>query len=358
MSILVYDGLRELIKRQIHDRNLATIDNTANSVYSMINEVMSDYRAKAIQIVSTLPVTGVAGTIYVMSKSEPNEKNRFIAYAFENGEYVQVGSSFFPEDFEHDSELSTTSTVTVENRAIKTEIDKKYNTSCVINNVVYNDVHSVHANDTPTSTAIKQELDTKLDWNDATRISDEMLAQLFRPDKVRLVYPYIAMNLPVRDYSMRAKRLEGCDMLTGMKYKSGLENASFGVPNYYTAIFTDTFSNRDIRIKLGFSTDIDHVGYPILKQLYDAEQYPAESNITNYNHSGHSNAIDFRFLDPVSLLILDTLRINFKTTDSERPLIITTYISDTGEDNTYTNIQDNKRYNYRYTDGIPFYGFK
>ena len=188
MSILVYDGLRELIKREFIDRNMATTDATVDSATNLIRTVMEDYRGKALQLVgTTLPSTGVPGTIYLQSKSEPNEKNRFIAYAYEGGKFVQVGSSFFPEDFTPDSELNINSQVTVENRVLKSAIDDKFNLSGVINNVIPTEPNSVHAKDTPTSAAIQAELATKLGYEDGSPITQEQLWQIFRPELTRLV---------------------------------------------------------------------------------------------------------------------------------------------------------------------------
>lgn len=368
MSILVYSGLRELIKRQFHDRDMATIDATANSIYSMIGEVMSDYRAKAIQIVGTLPVTGVAGTIYVMSKSEPNEKNRFIAYVFENGKYVQVGSSFFPEDFEHDAELSTTSHVTVENRAIHAELRNKYNVSSVIDNVVYNDEHSIHAKDTPTSAAIKRELDSRMGYEDGNRITDEMLWQLFRPEDTRLIYPEILLDCKSIGSYTRFYRLEGKDMLTGLRYKSGLSdmlNKDLNRHDYWTGIFTDLSSDRDIRIVFKINAPSAYSFY-IGSGLYDGYNSPSEYEIyTNWSNSDIHMV--FMFLDPIPIGLLKELMINFKAAPGFK-LKISTYTSDTPTSITsdywgqhlhgdFVPVQENIFYDDTYTDGIPFYGF-
>lgn len=357
MSILVYDGLRELIKREFTDRNMATTDNTVNAAVSLITTVMEDYRSKTLQLVgTTLPSTGVAGTIYLQSKSEPNEKNRFIAYVFENGKFVQVGSSFFPEDFEHDSELDINSKVTVENRTIKTAIDSKYDVNKVINNVVYNDPNSVHADDTPTSSAIQAVLDTKLGYEDGSPISKAQLWQIFRPELARLVYPWITLNTSALTSSyFDVTRLEGKDMLTGIKYKSGL-GASIEFNNWndtYTGIFLDVVSNRTIRIRLGAIIS-NEASLNISDKMYDAEKYPSAYNINN-NRIDYLN-LYFRFLDPVPVAVLDNLIINFKTGASTN-FRITTELSDTGEDNSYTTIQNDVIYDNTYTEGIPFYGF-
>lgn len=361
MSILVYDGLRELIKREFTDRNMATTDNTVNAAVNLITTVMEDYRSKTLQLVGTaLPSTGVAGTIYLQSKSEPNEKNRFIAYVFENGKFVQVGSSFFPEDFEHDSELDINSKVTVENRTIKTAIDSKYDVNKVINNVVYNDANSVHADDTPTSSAIQAVLDTKLGYEDGSPITEEQLWQIFRPEKVRLVYPKILLTC--KHYGgteTEFYRLEGKDMLTGLRYKSGLSgmiNTNLIYYDYWTGIFTDLASDRDIRIKFKV-TITNHNKYPfyIHSALYDSYNYPSEYRIYT-NHYGSDIDMGFIFLDPVPVGVLDNLIINFKA-GTYPQLKIITELSDTGEDNSYTTIQNNVIYDNTYTEGIPFYGF-
>lgn len=357
MSILVYDGLRELIKREFTDRNMATTDNTVNAAVSLITTVMEDYRSKALQLVGTaLPSTGVAGTIYLQSKSEPNEKNRFIAYVFENGKFVQVGSSFFPEDFEHDSELNINSQVTVENRAIKTAIDNKYDVSKVINNVIYNDANSVHADDTPTSSAIQAALDAKLGYEDGSPISKAQLWQVFRPELARPIYPWIKLDMQAVSAYIDATRLEGKDMLTGIKYKSGLGTSiQFnGWGHTYTGIFLDVVSNRTIRIQLKAITNSDNP-FTVSDNMYDAEKYPSAYNISKYSRNSYVN-LYFRFLDPVPVGVLDNLIINFKT-GANKHLRITTELSDTGEDNSYTTIQNNVIYDNTYTEGIPFYGF-
>ena len=51
------------------------------------------------------------------------------------------------------------------------------------------------------------------------------------------------------------------------------------------------------------------------------------------------------------------LKINLKAHASGTALTISTKVSDTGEDNTYTTIKDGVSYDKLYTDGIPFYGF-
>jgi hypothetical protein len=315
---------------------------------------MEDYRSKSLQLVGTaLPSTGVAGTIYLQSKSEPNEKNRFIAYVFENGKFVQVGSSFFPEDFEHDSELNVNSHITVENKAIKTAIDSKYDLSKVINNVVYNDANSVHADDTPTSSAIQAELDAKLGYEDGSPISKEQLLQIFRPEKAKLVYPWIKLDIKSWNRNFDITRLAGKDMLTGIKYKSGLSILIFD-RNYYTGTFFDTFSNRDIRIQL---ICVGSYSYYTVSadRLCDSERFPDEYRL-NLSSKYSDMKLYFRFLDPVPVGILDNLIINFKAGANE-PLRITTELSDTGKDNSYTAIQNNVIYDNTYTEGIPFYGF-
>lgn len=355
MSILVYDGLRELIKREFTDRNMATTDNTVNAAVSLIKTVMDDYRSKALQLVGTaLPSTGVAGTIYLQSKSEPNEKNRFIAYVFENGKFVQVGSSFFPEDFEHDSELNINSKITVENRTIKTAVDSKYDLSKVINNVVYNDANSIHADDTPTSSAIQAALDAKLGYEDGSPISKAQLWQIFRPELARLVYPWIKIDKEISYSDIDIIRLAGKDMLTGIKYKSGLSTLTF-YNSYYTGTFFDTFSNRDIRIQL--ICDGSYSYYTVSgDRLCDSERFPDEYRL-NIPCRDYSTKLYFRFLDPVPVGILDNLIINFKAATNKQPIIITTELSDTGEDNSYTTIQNKVIYDNTYTEGIPFYGF-
>lgn len=359
MSILVYDGLRELIKREFTDRNMATTDNTVNAAVSLITTVMEDYRSKSLQLVGTaLPSTGVAGTIYLQSKSEPNEKNRFIAYVFENGKFVQVGSSFFPEDFEHDSELNVNSKITVENKAIKTAIDSKYDLSKVINNVVYNDANSVHADDTPTSSSIQAELDAKLGYEDGSPISKEQLWQVFRPELNRLVYPWIKIDMQAGYDYTDATRLEGKDMFTGIKYKSGLDTAirsSYNGQTWtYTGTFFDTASNRDIRIDVAIPP-AGSAEFIVSDRMYDAERYPSAFRISRYIYNPYAG-LYFRFLDPVPVGILNNLIINFKA-GSAKHLKITTELSDTGKDNSYTTIQNNVIYDNTYTEGIPFYGF-
>jgi hypothetical protein len=362
MGIFVYDGLRELIQREFINRNMATTGDTVNSIYNMISTTMADYHVKTVQLVSELPVTGAAGTIYLTSKSEPNEKNRFIAHVYENGKFVQVGSSFFPEDFEHDSQLSTSSRVTVENRAIANAIDSKYNASKVINNVVYNDANSVHADDTPTSTAIQTALAPKLDWNDTTKISQSDLWSIFRPEKNRLVYPYMYIRVPdvSRNYASYStmERLEGRDMFTGLVYKGNLTSLYFKSDggSQYIVYFLDKISNRNIRLKLNcYSNNYDH---PITapQAFFDAVTYPSA-----YTIGGHWAEVMFHitFLDPVTVGMVENLSINFRVFNyNNDKMYITTKLSDTGEENTYTTIQDNVAYDYTYTDGIPFYGFK
>lgn len=362
MSILVYDGLRELIKREFTDRNMATTDNTVNAAVSLITTVMEDYRSKALQLVgTTLPSTGVAGTIYLQSKSEPNEKNRFIAYVFENGKFVQVGSSFFPEDFEHDSELNINSHVTVENRAIKTAIDSKYDLNKVINNVVYNDANSVHADDTPTSSAIQTALDAKLGYEDGSPISKAQLWQVFRPEWARLVYPFISMVITNGSAYPAFRRLEGKDILTNLKYKSGLTSVynrhHWTVDgNYYNGVvFTDVISERDIQLNLFCTGSSSNTGpsYSHGPEFFDSENYPSEYVGSTYYETFQ---LDFTFTNPVPIGLLYSLFLNIAPCES-RKMRITTKLSDTGEVDTYTTIQDNVEYDYTYTEGIPFYGF-
>ena len=366
MSILVYDGLRELIKREFIDRNMATTDATVDSATNLIRTVMEDYRGKALQLVgTTLPSTGVPGTIYLQSKSEPNEKNRFIAYAYEDGKFVQVGSSFFPEDFAPDSELNINSQVTVENRVLKSAIDDKFNLSGVINNVIPTEPNSVHAKDTPTSAAIQAELATKLGYEDGSRITREQLWQVFRPELARLVYPFISMVITNSSDPLTFRRLEGKDILTNVKYKSGLTSITNNYTNYWGSdgnhynniVFTDVISERDIRLNLfctgcTSSTGWSHYHGPA---FFDSENYPSEYVGTTNTYSAFFK-LDFTFTNPVPIGLLYSLFLNIAPCKS-RKMRITTKISDTGEANTYTTIQDNVEYDYTYTEGIPFYGF-
>lgn len=360
MSILVYDGLRELIKREFIDRNMATTDATVDSATNLIRTVMEDYRGKALQLVgTTLPSTGVPGTIYLQSKSEPNEKNRFIAYAYEGGKFVQVGSSFFPEDFAPDSELNINSQVTVENRVLKSAIDDKFNLSGVINNVIPTEPNSVHAKDTPTSAAIQAELATKLGYEDGSRITQEQLWEIFRPELTRPVYPWISIGIPVANpsgysWSHRnyATRLGGQYLFTNIKYKSGQDNVRYDRTAERT--FIDIVSNREISVRIT-ATD-QYNGAPwVGEQFFGNDDYLNEYVFADYGR--WTWWLTFKFLDPISVGLLNMLKINLKAHISGTALTISTKVSDTGKDNTYTTIQDSVSYDTLYTDGIPFYGF-
>ena len=360
MSILVYDGLRELIKREFIDRNMATTDATVDSATNLIRTVMEDYRGKALQLVgTTLPSTGVPGTIYLQSKSEPNEKNRFIAYAFEGGKFVQVGSSFFPEDFAPDSELNINSQVTVENRVLKSAIDDKFNLSGVINNVIPTEPNSVHAKDTPTSAAIQAELATKLGYEDGSRITQEQLWEIFRPELTRPVYPWISIGIPSANLSgaagggrIYATRLGGQYLFTNIKYKSGQDNVRDGRTAART--FIDTVSNRELRVNISSSSIWN--GY-----AYAGEQFFGNDDYLNeyvfVSDGGYGWSLTFKFVDPISIGLLNMFKINLKAHISGTALTISTKVSDTGKDNTYTTIQNSVRYDTSYTNGIPFYGF-
>lgn len=363
MSILVYDGLRELIKREFIDRNMATTDATVDSATNLIRTVMEDYRGKALQLVgTTLPSTGVPGTIYLQSKSEPNEKNRFIAYAFEGGKFVQVGSSFFPEDFAPDSELNINSQVTVENRVLKSAIDDKFNISGVISNVIPTEPNSVHAKDTPTSAAIQAELATKLGYEDGSRITQEQLWEIFRPELIRPVYPWIKIAIPVSVENYRhiaATRLGGQYLFTNLKYKSGQDDvypAQYD-PKTHTRTFIDTTSGREINVRITateqFSYRIPRVG----EQFFGNDDYLNEYVFESESSSIPPWYLTFKFLDPIPVGLLNMFKINLKAHASGTALTISTKVSDTGEDNTYTTIQDSVSYDTLYTDGIPFYGF-
>lgn len=366
MSILVYDGLRELIKREFIDRNMATTDETVDSATNLIRTVMEDYRSKALQLVgTTLPDTGVPGTIYLQSKSEPNEKNRFIAYAYEGGKFVQVGSSFFPEDFASDSELNINSQVTVENRVLKSAIDDKFNLSGVINNVIPTEPNSVHAKDTPTSAAIQAELATKLGYEDGSRITQAQLWQIFRPELARLVYPRIKVVFNVGGSYNGIYRIANKPIFSNLAYKSDAPssftlrgfNGGYGGRSDFTCKFVEKLSNREIRIRQDNYVKY-YYGYGSVnfKQLFDGENYPDAYGIYA-DWTGYDIEFKFTFLDPVIIGSLPGIYINLKAKNSASKLRITTELSDTGEANTYTTIQDNVEYNYTYTEGIPFYGF-
>lgn len=367
MSILVYDGLRELIKREFIDRNMATTDATVDSVTNLIRTAMEDYRGKALQLVgTTLPDTGVSGTIYLQSKSEPNEKNRFIAYAYEGGKFVQVGSSFFPEDFDHDNTLNINSNATVENRVLKSAIDDKFNINGVINNVIPTEPNSVHAKDTPTSAAIQAELATKLGYEDGSPITQEQLWQIFRPELTRLVYPHIKVVFNVGNNYNGIYRIANKPIISNLAYKSDAPSSytlygsgfGYGGHSYFTCKFVEKSSNREIRIQQHI-----HVGYYYnagdvnFEQLFDGENYHPDAYGIYRDQSGFDILFEFTFQDPVMIGSLPGMYINLKAKNSTSKLHITTELSDTGEANTYTTIQDNVEYDYTYTDGIPFYGF-
>lgn len=364
MSILVYDGLRELIKREFIDRNMATTDETVDSATNLIRTAMEDYRSKALQLVgTTLPATGVPGTIYLQSKSEPNEKNRFIAYAYEGGKFVQVGSSFFPEDFAPDSELNINSQVTVENRVLKSAIDDKFNLSGVINNVIPTEPNSVHAKDTPTSAAIQAELATKLGYEDGSPITQAQLWQIFRPELTRLVYPWISICIPSVNvstngvyYRICATRLGGQYLFTNIKYKAGQGSVSTHayLSKIHTRTFIDTISDREISVQITATAQYSgapHAG----EQLFGNDDY---LNEYVFESDGHYDWwLTFEFLDPIPVGLLNMLKINLKAHRRGTALTISTKVSDTGEANTYTTIQNSVRYDTSYTEGIPFYGF-
>ena len=370
MSILVYDGLRELIKREFIDRNMATTDATVDSATNLIRTVMEDYRGKALQLVgTTLPSTGVPGTIYLQSKSEPNEKNRFIAYAYEGGKFVQVGSSFFPEDFAPDSELNINSQVTVENRVLKSAIDDKFNISGVISNVIPTEPNSVHAKDTPTSAAIQAELATKLGYEDGSPITQEQLWQIFRPELTRPVYPHIKVvfNIGSEDNHNGIYRIANKPIISNLAYKSdapfsfNLNGSAYGNGGhqYFTRKFVEKLSNREIRIQLHiYVGDLYGAGGVNFEQLFDGENCHPDAYGIYSGYWRHFDILfEFTFQDPVMIGSLPGMYINLKAKNSTSNLRITTELSDTGEANTYTTIQNNVRYNTHYTDGIPFYGF-
>ena len=246
---------------------------------------------------------------------------------------------------------------------MKSAIDDKFNISGVINNVIPTEPNSVHAKDTPTSAAIQAELATKLGYEDGSPITQEQLWQVFRPELTRPVYPWISIGIPTANPSGSAggtrnyaTRLGGQYLFTNIKYKSGQANvdtAPYG-DKVHTRTFIDTTSNREISVRITATTQ--YGGSPrVGEQFFGNDDYLNEYVFTNYG--SYTWWLTFEFLDPISVGLLNMLKINLKAHIAGTALTISTKVSDTGEANTYTTIQNSVHYDTSYTDGIPFYGF-
>jgi hypothetical protein len=164
-------------------------------------------------------------------------------------------------------------------------------------------------------------------------------------------------------------RIANKPIISNLAYKSDAPSnfhlngsgSGYGGHQYFTCKFVEKLSNREIRIQQHIHVgDYYGAGYVNFEQLFDGENYHPDAY--GIYHAAidwrHFNILfEFTFQDPVMIGSLPGMIINLKAKNSASKLHITTELSDTGEANTYTTIQDNVEYDYIYTDGIPFYGF-
>ena len=72
---------------------LSYISKESGLLNSIITSYLNDFKRDVVKIVSTLPLTGETGCLYLV----PQGNNRFIEYYYnnDNNSFIQLGSSVF-----------------------------------------------------------------------------------------------------------------------------------------------------------------------------------------------------------------------------------------------------------------------
>lgn len=99
-----------------------------NAINALITAQLNTYKESIITIVSTLPVSGEEGKLYLVVDTDDTDV--YIVYTWENNAFKRMGAKTLTLTI--DSALSSSSTNPVENRVIKSALDAKLNSSDLI----------------------------------------------------------------------------------------------------------------------------------------------------------------------------------------------------------------------------------
>ena len=145
---------------------LSYVSKDSGVLNSIITSYLNDFKRDVVKIVSTLPLEGETGCLYLV----PQGNNRFIEYYY-SSEWIQLGSSVF--DVSVDSQLSNASENPVQNKVISNALTSKLNASQLVN--ALNNTSS----ETPQSQVIYNLLNGKTSSDDFLKISNSDISSLF-----------------------------------------------------------------------------------------------------------------------------------------------------------------------------------
>ena len=146
---------------------LSYVSKESGILNSIITSYLNDFKRDVVQIVSELPNPGETGVLYLV----PQGNNHFIEYYYNNGSYIQVGSSVF--DVSVDSQLSNASENTLQNKVISSALDLKLDSSQLVN--ALNNTSS----ETPQSQVLYDAFGNKIDSDDFLSITNSDIGSLF-----------------------------------------------------------------------------------------------------------------------------------------------------------------------------------
>ena len=148
---------------------LSYVSKESGLLNSIITSYLNDFKRDVVKIVSTLPLTGETGCLYLV----PQGNNRFIEYYYnnDNNSFIQLGSSVF--DVSVDSQLSNASENTLQNKVILNALDSKLNSSQLVNAL------NNSQTETPQSQVIYDAFGDKIDSEDFLNISNNNIDMLF-----------------------------------------------------------------------------------------------------------------------------------------------------------------------------------
>lgn len=346
MSILTKSGFEQFMRQ--YYPNLADRTETLQYINEQLIGVLEQYKLDTTKMVPSyeqLPTPGEEGTIYIIPKSTAVERRgQFVCYAYENGEYIQVGSALFPEDVPVDLVINPTSHNAISNMAFKREYDNKHDAADITNAI--NDHNELIV----TSDAIYNEVIKKAEWPNVRRIKNNEVFAIVRedPDYVTMVYPTIILD-PVdkatglvygHSYSpydnSYSKTDTSVNVFSNMKFDSWVNDGyNLGVARY--AINRES-SSIEIMLQDPNSLDIIRVGIHAFVYVGDGDSsitiylsalepnvqsnhgsvgryyyWPTTIRASHGDSSRSCNyALYFEFKDPIPLATLKRMRLNLK----------------------------------------------
>ena len=138
---------------------------TSTDVTTAINTALATYKQGIVSIVSSLPSTGEEGLLYLVPDSNASSSDVYTTWAWEDGQFVQMGSTTFTLTV--DSTVIEDSTNPVSGGAVYTELALKLDASELTSSISDGGTNAV------TSGAIYDALALKLDASELTTSIEE-----------------------------------------------------------------------------------------------------------------------------------------------------------------------------------------